>query len=216
MFDVLSVLPNPLNYDRSKVSQFTKASVGGQLKSTQIKLGDRPATSDLLLAEYHTLRSEIQESIKHQHQILLSGYAAALATIGAKADAYPIAPFVLFVMAALWSTECNRMVRAGYYIAYHLWPELCVEYRGKANWEDWVRLETKHPFRGAQDVLQQVVVYYVIQEHYRHGFLEANSLWVLVGLYLLLLIFWIVLWRIVRRVSNLGGIEPEGSPPPHY
>lgn len=189
------------------------------------------ASQVLLIEEYRTLRSEIQESIKHQHQILLSGYAAALATIGAKVNAFVIAPFVLFVMFALWSAECNRMVRAGYYIAFFLWPELSrngYQYRGKANWELWVRCEAETPFGRSQHIFQQIVVFWapilgsVLSLAFfatRADIVPQLNWWLRIGflaVFLTMLIAWVWLWRRGSRFSRLAGIIPKAIKPFHY
>lgn len=103
---------------------------------------------DLLREEYIALRAEILQSISYQHQILLAGYAASGALFGyitgmekPLLEALLAIPYLLIAMTSLWLVECNRMVRAGYYIGAVLWPDMKaqVHYSGKAEWEAWIR-----------------------------------------------------------------------------
>lgn len=82
---------------------------------------------DRLKLEYEALRSEIRQSIDKQHQILLAGYAAIAAIFGygyARTQETPLVglaiPAISLAMTALWAVECNRMVRASYYIGHRL------------------------------------------------------------------------------------------------
>lgn len=105
-------------------------------------------STEILLAEYQSLRAEILQSISKQHQILLGGYGLALTTfgysLGTRGNSVLIAiPIIFLAMSALWLVECNRVVRASYYIACILWPEIrkaADDYVGPAGWEDWIRL----------------------------------------------------------------------------
>lgn len=131
---------------------------------------------DLLKQEYNALRGEILQSISYQHQILLGGYAAAGAffsyLVSTKSD-YLIAligiPFLFIGMTALWIVECNRMVRASYYIGHVLWPAMqkCIPVCNETSWlsvewEVWIRRKTgtEAKFRVRQDVAQLTVVLY--------------------------------------------------------
>lgn len=103
---------------------------------------------ELLKLEYEALRKEICQSIDKQHQILLAGYAAIAALFSyafAKTQSTALVPLsipcVCLFMSALWTVECNRMVRASYYIGYVLWREMrtTAAYAGIAGWESWIR-----------------------------------------------------------------------------
>lgn len=75
--------------------------------------------------EYEALRKEICQSIDKQHQIVLSAYgliaalfgyayvrpATALSTSQIQWTALAAVPFVFIAMSALWTVECNRMVK---------------------------------------------------------------------------------------------------------
>src|SRR5262245_51983182 len=109
---------------------------------------DADTPFDLLKEEYVSLRSEIAQSITFQHRILIAGYGASGAIIGILASTSHLSwiglmviPFVFLAMIAVWTVECNRMVRASYYIGAVLWPDLCssVGYHGTADWERWIR-----------------------------------------------------------------------------
>lgn len=88
-------------------------------------------TIDILKEEYSALRTEIVQSISKQHQITLSGYGLTAVLVGYVLQAnnqpwemFVVIPFILIAMTSLWTVECNRMVRASYYIGYILWPSL--------------------------------------------------------------------------------------------
>lgn len=129
---------------------------------------------DLLKQEYGALRSEIIQSISYQHQILLGGYGATGVylgyLVGKPAEYLPVlivVPFILLGMASLWIVECNRMVRASYYIGRVLWRALrkCVDECDDAHWlcaewEHWIRSTSgaASSFRLRQHRAQSVVV----------------------------------------------------------
>lgn len=111
---------------------------------------------DILKQEYISIRAEIIQSISYQHQILLGGYGATgvyfsyvLSKTTGETDYFPALiaiPFILLGMTSLWIVECNRMVRASYYIGRILWRalrktvETCDdEHWRHAEWENWIR-----------------------------------------------------------------------------
>lgn len=129
---------------------------------------------ELLKLEYAALRAEIVQSISYQHQILLGGYGTTGVffgyIIGKPVEYLPAliaVPFILIGMASLWIVECNRMVRASYYIGRILWRAL----RGtvppsddkhwlSTEWEHWIRSKVgdASEFRQRQHRSQSVVV----------------------------------------------------------
>lgn len=130
---------------------------------------------DLLKLEYGALRAEILQSISYQHQILLGGYAATGVFMGfligkppAYLPAFIAIPFILLGMASLWIVECNRMVRASYYIGRILWRALRKSVEASddkhwlaAEWEHWIRSQgagAASDFRSRQHRSQSVVV----------------------------------------------------------
>jgi hypothetical protein len=130
----------------------------------------QPCSYDLLKQEYLSLREEISHSIGYQHKILIYGYAGAGLLFGYVGGvkgagwlALVIIPFILTGMVALWVVECNRMVRASYYIGEVLWPAMRACVPGaipEAGWEDWIRRTEGKPseFRERQHVTQRFVV----------------------------------------------------------
>jgi hypothetical protein len=128
---------------------------------------------EILKLEYVALRAEIIQSISYQHQILLAGYGATGAFVGFVVtkgsspgyfSALIIPPFILLGMSSLWAVECNRMVRASYYIGRILWRGL----RDGAgdpralDWECWIRSKTgaASRFRERQHKTQMRVVFW--------------------------------------------------------
>lgn len=182
---------------------------------------------DVFLEEFRTLRSEIIQSITKQHQILLSGYTITFAVVGyllnsiegkvfsgePESSSFLIIPFVLIGMIALWSVECNRMVRASYYIGYELWPQLSPKHKG---WELWIRKEEGVPskFRKRQHLYQRLVVLLIP--------LIISSATLFISFYnkayfslkfitseIVLLVFWILLYSSITGISNLAAITPH-------
>ena len=186
---------------------------------------------EILKEEYVALRAEICQSIAKQHQITLAGYALVSAALGyiigssiVDWKALLVIPLLFIGMIALWAVECNRMVRASYYIAYELWPEMCATVdREKADgWETWIRLPTGNEgdFRKWQNQLQQIVIILV-------PFLVSLSLVVIVAICVrsdskwfwpvcifgcAIIIMWILIFRIIRRISDLAGVIPSTGP----
>src|SRR5438477_6037081 len=128
---------------------------------------------EILKLEYEALRKEICQSIDKQHQVLLAGYGAIAAIFG-YAFARPQStrlialsiPGVCLAILALWTVECNRMVRASYYIGYVLWPAIRTGAdRGFAGWETWIRTTRSGAhaavFGQVQDAIQRVVTTWV-------------------------------------------------------
>jgi hypothetical protein len=125
---------------------------------------------ELWSQEYSTLREEITQSIKFQHQFLMAGYGAAgifasfVFTNPALNSLLVAVPFLFAGMVALWLIECNRMVRASYYIAVVLWPALQkstgVDAAVSVGWEFWIRKTDgiESEFRHRQHVSQTFVV----------------------------------------------------------
>jgi hypothetical protein len=130
---------------------------------------------EILRDEYQVLRTEICQSIEQQHQIMLGGYGLAAAAAGyiigaqnADTKSLLIVPFVLIAAMSLWAVECNRMVRASYYIAYILWDKMLNEVGHSSEdeargWESWIRIESGHAreFGKRQDIFQRIVAVYV-------------------------------------------------------
>ncbi len=113
---------------------------------------------ELCEMEYASLRQEICQSIELQHRILLAGYAAAGLVFGyasavKEGPFWPTLiciPYILLGMTALWIVECNRMVRASFYICSNLWPTLTKGHKipiADFGWERWIRNEQTDPHR---------------------------------------------------------------------
>jgi hypothetical protein len=176
----------------------------------------------ILKDEYAALRSEICQSIVQQHQILLSGYGASAAVMGFILGSSSIGPKGLFIvsiillgMVSLWAVECNRMVRASYYIGYFLWPQICegstIPHSG--SWEVWIRCNDGD-FRRRQDLFQQVAVLYLpFLFSLATVSLAAWTAWGDNGWFYSIIIFgiisipaWIYLLLEILKISNLGAI----------
>lgn len=145
------------------------------------KLSELRTPFDLLKEEFISLRAEIAQSITFQHRILIAGYAASGAIVSILVSVWVrfsddalknevwlglmIVPFVLLAMIALWTVECNRMVRASYYIGEVLWGEMCatVAYERGADWERWIRITDgmAGEFGKTQDDQQRLAVWAV-------------------------------------------------------
>ena len=183
-------------------------------------------TSSILKDEYVALRAEICQSITQQHHILLSGYAAAGAAIGVVFGSSNVGPKALFVvpmillaMASLWAVECNRMVRASYYIAYVLWPALCKAHGmpSTSGWESWIRIQdgNEGAFRRRQDKYQRIVVLYlpsglgVAAISIAIGDALATPMWLypILGFGALSFIIWVYLLASIRHISDLGAVK---------
>ena len=183
---------------------------------------------DILKDEYVALRTEICQSIAKQHQITLAGYGLTAAIIGYILGASSIdfrslivIPFIQIAMASLWAVECNRMVRASYYIGYQLWPSLCKIVKSDKidGWETWIRIQdgNEGEFRKRQNYLQQIVIIFV-------PFLISLSATFIVFINVLkdkfwfcsiiafgafLILVWIFIYRNTKKISNLGAIVPK-------
>ena len=187
--------------------------------------------AELLKEEYIALRAEICQSIAKQHQILLGGYGLTSAAIGyifgsASTDwkRLVMIPLILLAMVALWTVECNRMVRASYYIGYVLWPELCKDVDRKTNegWETWIRIRRGNEggFRKRQDCLQQVVVVLLpfclsvasVVVVLVYVWNDAAWSWVTSVFGLFLLSVWAVVYGAIRKISNLAAVVPSPKP----
>jgi hypothetical protein len=183
-------------------------------------------SSALLKEEYVALRAEICQSIAQQHRILLSGYAAAATAFGIVIGSTAIGPKALFVvplvllaMVALWAVECNRMVRASYYIGYVLWPELCkvAGRTAETGWESWIRIQSGDEgwFRRRQHLFQQMVVVYVpfalsvAATAVAGAAAWGDGEWIfpISGFAVFSLIVWCIVYVNVRRISDLGAIN---------
>lgn len=182
---------------------------------------------DVLKEEYVALRSEIVQSITFQHRILVAGYGASGAVIGILASksqlswvGLMVVPFIFVAMIAIWIVECNRMVRAGYYIGDVLWPELCasVGYAGDADWERWIRNVEgiSGTFGDTQDRQQQLAVWVV--PAVISLFCVGSSVWRLRGggaaIYTLIglvvgvsVVLWVNLVLRLQVVSRLGNVK---------
>ena len=179
---------------------------------------------ELLKEEFIALRSEICQSISKQHHITLSGYGVTAATFGYLAgmknsfwEGLFIIPFILLAMSSLWTVECNRMVRAGYYIGCILWPELksSVSYNGRADWEAWIRKSENVPqkFGAVQHYMQMYVVVYVpILISLVSMIVASKCFWeksrILTAIvWLVLFILWLFLFIRIRKITNLSEIK---------
>jgi hypothetical protein len=186
--------------------------------------------------EYVALRAEILQSISYQHQILLAGYGASGAFVSyvAVKSAAPsfipaliIVPFILLGMASLWIVECNRMVRAGYYIGRELWQCFREDLKSpgqselNAGWECWIRLkdgDASH-FRERQHRSQCLVVLWgpvflsavasivAILDAFLDppkSDLQPFLPWILLGFALLAGALWRRIYQDLRPISDLG------------
>ena len=166
------------------------------------------------------LRAEICQSISKQHQIALGGYGLSAAIFGyivsmscPRWESLVVIPFVLLSMTSLWTVECNRMVRAGYFIGYFLWPALkdATHVTSNTNWETWIRSDNQHAknFRRIQHHLQIFVVVVVplvasvIALGIASYVLWKTSPYLFVFLALSCVCLWIYVVSAVRKVSNL-------------
>ncbi len=183
---------------------------------------------DLMREEYIALRAEICQSIAKQHQITLAGYGLTAAVFGYVVgmehptwEALSVIPFVLLTMTSLWTVECNRMVRASYYIGYVLWPEMknAAELADTVGWETWIRKEggNANSFRKRQHHLQLFVAAIVpVVITVAILWLVSLSLWSrfslgVVAICFVVIALWIyVIWQ-VRKVSDLAAVVPGPS-----
>ena len=123
-------------------------------------------------------------------------------------------PLVFMAMTGLWVVECNRMVRAGYYIRNILWPEMkrITGYAGTAEFQQWIRLGKGHEasvFRERQDRLQLVAVAILpclVSVGYLGVALWFNApdpfwLWTTVVILAIVVIFWLWIRKYVRELS---------------
>ena len=185
---------------------------------------------EVLKEEYVALRAEICQSIAKQHQITLAGYALVSAATGYMISAshwkaFVVIPLLFVAMAALWAVECNRMVRASYYIGYVLWPELCTMV-GRSNvdgWETWIRKASGNEgsFRKWQHLLQCIVLIVVplicsvaaltvsVYDSKEDSLLQV---WPILLFGIVLIVVWSVLYRAIRRVSDLAATIPDYGP----
>lgn len=191
----------------------------------------------LMLAEYSALRAEIIQSISYQHQILLAGYGAAGGFAGyilTKPDeslpALIAVPYILLGMSLLWTVECNRMVRASYYIGEVLWRALRASVEPStepqwliAEWEHWIRGSRgmASTFRHRQHRSQSVVVLWApliltlvlaavtITSRWTH---DRTVSYYLIAASMLAVLLWIRVGRDLPGISDLGA-SPTTVPP---
>jgi len=177
--------------------------------------------------EYLALRTEICQSIVQQHHILLSGYGATAAAAGVVLGsdkvgpkALLVIPIVLLGMVSLWAVECNRMVRASYYIAYFLWPSICPASVGHLGWEAWIRIDRDEGgFRKRQHTFQRFAVLYVpFLLSVTAVVVAASSVWEkprwlnsIIGFNLILLLIWIYMFVEISKISNLSAVTHQGD-----
>jgi heme/copper-type cytochrome/quinol oxidase subunit 4 len=174
--------------------------------------------------EYMALRAEICQSIHQQHQILLGGYGASAAALGlifgSDADnpiggkALFVVPVILTAMVALWAVECNRMVRASFYIATELWDRIRNDESKDEGWETWIRRSEgiEGRFRKRQHHLQRIVTLYLPCGLTAVGFLlSLKSTWTdlawflpILALALLVSVIWGYLFLEIPKISDLG------------
>ena len=182
--------------------------------------------ADILREEYVALRAEICQSISKQHEITIAGYGLASAALGyiigsSSIDlrALAIIPLVFLAMTCLWSVECNRMVRASYYIGYVLWPEMCQDLGKPKNsgWETWIRIRTgeEGAFRTRQDFFQQIVIVFlpVILSLFAVIIVliktSGSPMWFW-GLFIysfILFFIWTLVYFRIRRISDLAAVS---------
>lgn len=196
--------------------------------------------------EYTALRTEIVQSISYQHQILLAGYGATGAFVSYVVGKSPspnlpaliIVPFILLGMTSLWIVECNRMVRASYYIGRILWRCLREEpmswpsndHWQNAEWECWIRSKTgvASRFRERQHRWQCMVVlwgplfltvvasavatYGAFTSAELHTLLKGSIPWVFIGLGIMAIVFWLRVRVDLRDISDLGETQIPDSP----
>ncbi len=181
---------------------------------------------ELAKEEYIALRAEICQSITYQHQILMGGYGLAAAAVGAIVGssavgqrALVVVPIILLGMVCLWAVECNRMVRASYYIAYELWPRMCRLTQSDTSpaWETWIRKSNGHAgsFRKRQHTLQQVVTILVpgVFSAAATGIALSRMIgspfwfWTTVASSAFQWIVWVVVYSEVSSISDLGAVS---------
>ena len=185
---------------------------------------------EVLKEEYIALRAEICQSISKQHQITFAGYTLVSAVTGYMITAshwraFLAIPPLFIAMAALWAVECNRMVRASYYIGYVLWPEICtlVSRKSVDGWETWIRLTggNEGSFRKWQHLLQCIVIVLIPVIFSIAAVLisvlafkkdPSFSIWPALIYGIVLIIIWYTLYRIIRKVSNLAVTIPDYGP----
>lgn len=206
----------------------------------------------LLSLEYTALRAEIVQAISYQHQILLAGYGATGAYFSyvlaklpdtASLVALVAVPFILLGMTSLWAVECNRMVRASYYIARILWralrkevapePESLAHWEA-AEWEVWIRASDSRSvassFRVRQHRAQSIVVFWgpflfsVLASigamlgawQVRFELLPVSVVRIAVGLMVLFAAaLWIPIYSDLRVISDLGKSPIPDEPLDH-
>jgi len=173
--------------------------------------------------QFIALRNEICQSIDKQHQIALGGYGLSAAIFGymlgmktPNFDILIIIPFIFLTMTSLWTVECNRMVRAGYFIGKFLLPTMQEEAHivDGNNWETWIRSEDRHAtiFRKIQNHLQLFVIVIVpILISIICLIIGSLSLWKRTQfIVIFIIIFNIILWfyviLAVLKVSNLRAV----------
>jgi hypothetical protein len=203
-----------------------------------------PNTFELLKEEYVALRAEICQSINKQHQILLLGYGVVASLMGYSFKPAPatlaspdghvltaqvlweviaIVPVVLLAFGALWIVECNRMIRASYYIAYDLWPRMhkaVIDTPAEGDgWERWIRRRSgpAAEFGRTQHFMQMFVALFLplIVSAVLYLFLFINApvpvRMVSIATCTLASVGWIVIVFHFPKVSNLAGYSREAS-----
>ncbi len=188
---------------------------------------------DLMKQEYLALRAEIVQSVEFQHRILIYGYGGAGVLFGYISAVNPqpmwfaliCLPLILLAMIAQWVVECNRMVRASYYIGHVLWPEMCRAVPGMPNavgWEKWIRRTegVESDFRVRQDVAQRFVVRLLpgllsllctvvaLVQAFAQGLLLGLGGLVLA---VVLLLLWCRVFREVGKVSDLAKVYAKAN-----
>lgn len=184
----------------------------------------------ILRDEYTNLRAEICQSIAQQHQIMIGGYGLAAAAagyiVGAENPEYRallVVPVILLATMCLWAVECNRMVRASYYIAEVLWDKMltCVNQLSEDNrrgWETWIRIQhgNEGGFRRRQAVLQMIVALYIPMiltiavTVFAVVAAQTSDLFRLMALLVLGIesVLWLFVFRHVRSITDLGAVRP--------
>lgn len=121
---------------------------------------------DLLLAEFGTLRTEIENSVDRRFKVMTAG-AAVVPVVQYFGNKYDLGfvslglPLLVLIISLLFIAENNAIMRAGRYIREVIEPRL---FQGGAGWETW--LERPHNF-DARIVDKMVIIgFYLIEALY--------------------------------------------------
>lgn len=121
---------------------------------------------EMLLAEYATLRAEIEHSVERRFRIVTAG-AAVIPVVQFVGNRYDIGfvslglPLLVLIIALLFTAENNGIMRAGRYIREVIEPRL---YPDGAGWERW--LECQEDFDARLVDKMVVIGFYLIESLY--------------------------------------------------